>query len=280
MKRLVLVITTLLFTVCLGLTCFAGTHQRVYDFARLLSESDKEKVESEIKELEDHIGMDFIVLTTGNKEGKTLAEYADDFYDYQDILDKRGDGLVMLVDMEDRTVYLSTTGHAIEYYTDDRIYSMTDGDDTLYQYLAEGDYKRAIERCIYRVSDYYDQGIEANQHTVIAKEAGARKRSLNIFEIIISLGVPAVVAFIYINGIKKQYAMQNEKNQSRNYRLAYRAVSSFAFAKATDELITHNITRTPIIIHNDNNHGSSGTSTIHMGGSGTFHGGGGGGRHF
>lgn len=269
--------------VLIGTTsAFAGTEKRVYDYAGILSQDEAAQLNEELDVVSQEMDMDIVALTSDYKDGKTLRQYADDFYDYNGFgfgEDKRG--VVIFIDMEDRTVYLGTTGQAINYFTDARIYNMTDGDDTLYEYLSDGDYKAAIERCAARLLDYYRQGIEADQHTVIETEAESPVKRLTLFEIIIAVLIPGIIGLLVIKNIKDEYAMKKEKSQSQNFRLAYQATCAFAFAAAGDDLLDRQVTRRIIPIATGNkSSGSHGQSTIHMGGSGTFHGGGGGGRHF
>lgn len=286
MKRITALFISLVFALSICMTAFAaGSEQRVYDYAHLLSEQDRLEVEQEIAAAVEQIGMDYVIVTVDNKGGKSLREFADDFYDEGEFgIGKNRSGVVILIDMEERTVYMSTCGDAINYYNDDRIYNMTDGDDQLYDFLAEGNYRRAMERTIAQAVFYYEMGIDASQYTY-DEETGqiVRYKKLTILEIILSLIVAIVPAAIYVTSIKNQYMMKNEKKQAEAFKLAYRVVAAFAFAVATDDLINHQVTR--MRIHDDDFTGGSGgghagRSTIHMSGGGMSHGGGGGGRHF
>ena len=290
MKRIITLLSALVLMICAAMPVLAAdSRQRVYDYAGLFSESDTAALEEELAYTVDTIGMDAVVLTSENKDGATLREYADDFYDNGGFgTDSEHSGLVIFIDMEDRTVYIGTTGTAIRYYTDARIYNMTDGDDVLYGYLANGDYRSAVERCLEREIYYYNAGIESGQHNY--DEATGRSdpyvkkvNRLTLFEIILSVLIPGIVAFSYVRKVKDEYMMKAEKKQAASFRLAYRALAAFAFAASADELVSRNVSRriAPIVKSSGGSGGSSaGRSTIHMGGSGTFHGGGGGGRHF
>ena len=286
MKKIAAFFISLVFALSIGVTAFAaGGEQRVYDYANLLSEQDRLAVEQEIADAVEQIGMDYVIVTVDNKGGKSLREYADDFYDEGKFgIGNDRSGVVILIDMEERTVYMSTCGEAINYYNDDRIYNMTDGDDQLYDFLAEGNYRRAMERTIAQAIFYYEMGIDASQYTY-NEETGqiVRYKKLTILEIILSLIVAVVPAAIYINSIRNQYLMKNEKRQAEAFKLAYRVASAFAFAVATDDLINHQVTRMRIRDDSFTSGGSgghAGRSTIHMSGGGMTHGGGGGGRHF
>lgn len=284
MKRIIVLVAALLLSVSCVMTAFAASDaQRVYDFAGLFSAEDTIVLEKELAKTSDTIGMDVAVLTSEDKNGASMAEYADDFYDASGL--GTGDdrsGLVLFIDMEDRTVYISTTGKAITYYTDERLYDMTDGDDVLYGFLADGDYRSAVERCLSKMVYYYNEGIDPRQYTQKeAIDAVAPKR-ITPFEVFIAVVVPGLIAFIVVNNIRNEYMMKKEKKQSENFKLAYRSTAAFAYAGMGDELVNRSVTRRirPVVTSSGGGHSSGGRSTIHMGGSGSFHGGGGGGRHF
>ena len=287
MKRLVTFILSLLLAISMALPAFAEAEdRRLYDFAGLLSEEDNAAVEQELAQVSEKIGMDVIVLTSANKGGKTLREYADDFYDEGGFgTGKERSGIVILIDMEDRTVYMSTCGKAIDYYNDDRIYAITDGDDQLYDYLAAGNYRKAVERIAANAVYYYERGVDPRQYTYDEETGQIRRyKKITVFEMIVSLLIAIVPAWLYTRSIKNQYEMKSEKRQAEAFKLAYRVAAAFAFAVATDDLIDHHVTRTRIVSDMNGSGGSptghAGRSTIHMSGGGTFHGGGGGGRHF
>ena len=285
MKKYTALLLALIFTFSICLTAFAAEdRQRVYDFANLLSEEDRQAVEKEIAAAVDKIGMDYVIVTIADKHGKTMREFADDFYDEGEFgLGNKQSGVLILIDMEERTVYMSTCGDAINYYNDDRIYTMTDGDDQLYDYLSEGNYRRAMERTIAQAIVFYEAGIDAKQFTY-NEETGeiVRYKKLTIIEIILSVLVAVIPAALYVSSIKKQYLMKNEKKQAEGFKLAYRVASAFAFAVVTDNLIDHHVSRirlsSGVNVSSGGSH--SGMSTIHTSGGGMMHGGGGGGRHF
>lgn len=284
MKRIIALAAALLLMFCCVVPAFAAeSRQRVYDYAGLLSGEDAAALERELEQTVDTVGMDVVVLTSNSKNGATIREYADDFYDNGGF--GTGDehsGLVLFIDMEERTVYLGTTGQAITYYTDERIHDMTDGDDILYSYLSAGDYRTAIERCLGRMIYFHNQGIDPKQYTYEEAVQAVPQKRLTLFEVIIADAIPAIIGFLVVNNIKKEYAMKTEKKKAADFRLAYQSTAAFAFAASGDELVSRNVARRiiPVVTNHDSSGGSAGRSTIHMGGSGTFHGGGGGGRHF
>jgi len=187
--------------------------------------------------------------------------------------------------MEDRTVSISAIGKAIRYLTDDRKLALTDNNDEAYDKLADGQYAAAALNIVDGVKHYVDQGIPNNQYNYDAETGESDyykpRHSFTFLEILLSILVPGLVAFLYINSVKKQYSMEAEKNNSINYARVYRSSSAFAFAVNMDEMISHNVT-TRIIPKSSgsNSSGDSGRSTTHTSSGGTVHSSGGGNRHF
>lgn len=146
----------LFFTVfCSGLTAFAE-EKRVYDQANLFSTDSAMRLDARASTLTDKLEVDFIIVTTDDARGKTPQAYADDFYD-DNGFGVGGDksGVLLLVDMDNREVYISTSGKAIAYLTD----TVIDGllDDSI-GYLKQQDYSGAASHFLDRMEKLFPSG--------------------------------------------------------------------------------------------------------------------------
>ncbi len=94
------------------------SQQTVYDDAALLTPEEIETLESELDAAGEKTGWNMLMLTTDDTNGKTTQEYADDFFD---AIAENGDGVALLIDMQNREICISTGGIAIRYLTDARI---------------------------------------------------------------------------------------------------------------------------------------------------------------
>ena len=66
--------------------------------------------------------MDIVIVITDDVKGKSSMDFADDFYDDNGYgIGFDSSGLLFLVNMEDREVWISTAGTAIKVFTDARI---------------------------------------------------------------------------------------------------------------------------------------------------------------
>ena len=140
----------------------ARTEQKVYDKAGLFTESERLQIERYLADMTSRMGMDFIVLTTANKEGKSQAAYADDFYDYNGCgIGGNRSGLLFMIDMENRSCYISTSGDMIDYLNDARLAQILQYDDELWKRLNAGKYAYAVTRVAEEVESYYSLGLES-----------------------------------------------------------------------------------------------------------------------
>lgn len=113
--------------------------KRVYDYADLLSSSEEEKLTEYAFKVEEAVQTEVYVLTTNDTGGKSSMAYADDFgdngafgYDYE-----YGTYIVMLINMDEREVWISTSGRAEDYFSEYRIeYTL----DAIFEYLPDGYY--------------------------------------------------------------------------------------------------------------------------------------------
>ena len=125
--------------------------QFVYDFAELLE--NEEALEAEIAELRERWTIDVVIVTTDDAHGKSSMEYADDFFDYNGFgYDKpMGDGVLFLIDMDNRQIWISTCGKAIIYFTDSRI---DEALDDIIEYMYDSNYDGAADDFLWYANDF------------------------------------------------------------------------------------------------------------------------------
>ena len=104
--------------------------------------------------------MNFLVVTTADAEGKDSVEYADDFYDARFPESSEEDGVLYLIDMDNREIYISTCGEAIRYLTDARLQLIL---VDAVEFAAEGDYYGAFLDFFEKSGEYLNQGIPEDQ---------------------------------------------------------------------------------------------------------------------
>jgi len=106
--------------------------EKIYDFADLFSKSEEEQLYNEINDFIYDTDFDMAIVTINKNPKSSAMNYADDFYDYNYFgIGSTHDGLLFLIDMDTREMWISTTGNAILMYDDNRI------DEILYNTYVE-----------------------------------------------------------------------------------------------------------------------------------------------
>lgn len=243
-----------------------AAQQRVFDDAGLFSPAESTALEQSIAAATENTKLDLVVVTITDNQGKTSRAYADDFYDENGFgYGESEDGVLFLINMADREVYISTTGIAIRYLTDQRIDRIL---DRVYPYLSEGRYKDGAIAFLDQVEYYVQQGIPSNQYSQDETTGEiSRYREMDTgTKILIYLLISFAVGGITV-GIM---AMQNKGRSATNSN-TYLVRDSFHVVNRVDRHINTRVTHVRI----DTNSGGGGKSSTHVGSSGRNHGGGG-----
>ncbi|WFA07977.1 TPM domain-containing protein [Tissierella sp. Yu-01] len=238
----------------------------VFDEAGLLTQDQILSLENEANDLEQLYSMDIVITTTNDTQGKSSREYADDYFDYNGFgVGHDYDGILFLIDMDNREAYISTSGIGIRYLTDERIERILDV--VFDSGLADGDFYGACWGFLNETRNFLEKGIPSNQHTVEEEEPNR----ITIFDVAIGIiGGIATGAFFY-GTTKSRYKLRNPGNpfSYRNNSIVNIAASE---DKLMDSFVTHRIIPKP---KPPSGGSSGGRSTAHRSSSGRSHGGGG-----
>ena len=130
--------------------------KRVYDLADLFTSYEEDKLTAYALEVEEEAKTEVYILTTDDTDGKSSMEYADDFgdngafgYDYE-----YGTYIVMLINMDEREIWLSTSGKAEDYFSEYRIEWTL---DAIFEHLPN-DYYSASYAYMDAVRDFMTDG--------------------------------------------------------------------------------------------------------------------------
>lgn len=253
-------------------------YANVFDNAQLFSSAEADMLQERASEFILDNGVDIVILTIDDDEGKSSRVIADDYYDYNGF---SADGLLLLLNMDAREVYISTAGTMIDILNDSRIEALL---DIQYEYLVDGDYFGAMYNVIPEISSYIKSGPVPGQHRVEEGVEGdgdyyAPPGEYGIFSrlsmgwVLLSVGAGLLAAIItgtiIASGYKKKY---------KPVAYDYNRLAALTLSRREDELMNKFVT-TRHIPRPDNSSGgggsSFGSSTTHTSSSGTSHGGGG-----
>lgn len=252
--------------------------RRVFDEADLFTDQEEEQLEDSLLTAREETGMDLVIATCLDADGKSGQEYANDFYDMGGF--GTGDdhsGALFLIDMDNRELVISTTGEMIDILTDarqDRIL------DEVYEAVSDGSYYEAGEIFTDFARDFCRLGVEAGQYQAYEWEedrpAGLINGSLGLFEFIGAILVAAAAGAIGCSSVKRRYAMEDDERSAEGFHLSYRSSSHFDYVPGTEHLVNKFVTQHRIRTERSRRSGGSsgsGRSTVRRSSSGRVHGG-------
>ena len=284
MKRLsILLILIILFIPTLvyaePLTPSVDSSEKIYDYADLLTDEEEKDLKIKIDEYINKNNLDLVLVTIDKNPYGVSDEftqtYAQDFYDYNDFgIGSTYDGVLVLIDMDNRYPYIVTTGQAILLYDDNRIDIIH---NLAYDYLASGEYYNAFYSYVDSIGDYADEGIPNSNQYYCIDENGTPFKCKSAPKKV-DWGLSLMLGFIIALA-----SLLIHLSKYKGIRLATNANSYVDHVDRdpdVDKFLTTFTSR--VKINHDSHIGSGrggGGSSISFGSSGRAHGGGGG-RHF
>ena len=257
MKKLKYLLIIFLMFVFIDNTHAFDTSLKVYDYAQVLTTEEEQNLKKDIDLYIANHNMDMAVVTVKYHSKSSTMAYADDFYDYNGFgIGSNFDGVIFVLDFtfwENGDIWMSTTGNAINVYTDSRIDSILDSVVAKKNWGYYEMFNTFIEK-----SNYY-----ANEGILVYDSTLENKQSAWKGIIIFSLIIPSVIVLILV--LKNK--MVKKSTTAGNYLLK----DSVVINKRSDRFIT---THTTSVRINDSSSSSGGSST-HTSSSGRSHGGGG-----
>lgn len=247
----------------------------VFDEAGLFSQDEIGRIDEEIKELEAETDMDYLILTIDDAEGKTSQEYADDYYEASGFgTHGNYSGMLYLIDMDNREIWISTEGDMMRYLTDERIDAIL---DHAFDKVADGDFADSALSVLQDAGSYIASGIPDNQYHY-SSETGEvdpyHRRGFPILALVIGLVAGLAAALVTFFGIKGKYQLTFE-----TYRYPLSEKSDLKLTVSEDRLVNQFVTHRKIPKNppssSSGSRSSSGRTTTHRSGSGRVHGGGG-----
>lgn len=242
-----------------------SAYHYVVDEAGLLNDDEKTKLEEKLSEISERQQFDVVVVTTKDLQGKTAEAYADDYFDYNGYgYGASHDGCLLLFDMGNRYMHLSTTGYGITALTDAGIDYIN---DEIYLYARNDDWAGAFNSYANNVDKFVSQAKSGKPYDV-GNMPRAKKTAGEVLKgVAISLVIGLIVGFIAMKKVKGDYEKAVRYKASAS---DYLVSGSLQVTGAYDNFMYNNVTSRRIETES-----SSGGSSTHTGSSGTSHGGGG-----
>ena len=267
-----------------GFHTVQAAENRVFDDAKLFSADEITQLNEKIETLTSEFNQDFVVVTTDDAQGATAQEYADDYYDEHGFgIGESKSGVLFLIDMDNREVYISTCGEMIDYLTDARINAML---DNAVSHLKQKEYYAAADDFLSIAQTYLMAGIPDNQYRQDISDPDypmeeidivPQENSSPVVAVIFVAIIALVVGGICCGSIAAKYNMSFSA-----YQYPFRQKSQVQFICIEDRFRNQTLTHHHIDPPDSRGHhgggyhgGGGGLSSTHTSSSGTTHGGGG-----
>ena len=282
MKRIISLLFSVFLFISFSVLTFAY-ESKVEDNANLFTSGEIEQITSDAADFTASKDISLAILTIDYAQGLSSEEYANDYID--NLIDSEGwneDCMLFMIDMDNRNVWISTTGRAENIYYD--VDSVIDGG---YDYLVNGEYGQCIlgmietagnesyfydgeeetieEHYIYFPEDVFEDEWynEENTDSVVHRSVSATDI---LIYIIVGLGIGGISVF----AVKSRY---------KNFGKGDEFDTDDVFLNLTgsdDTVISRNVITTRIPRNNNHHHSGGGFSGgARPSGGGRSHGGGG-----
>lgn len=237
----------------------------VDDQANLLSPEERTELSKQADAINQKIkGQVFILTTnTNTEEPRELANTQ-----LKARVGKDNNGALLLLDMNQREIYLSTSGNMIDYVTDKRRDRLLDYVEAA---MKDGNYYQASADYLSNAKDFVEDGVPNGSYRIDEKTGKVTYyKSITPLEFTIGLIVAAVAAIGFFISVRLRYQLK-----TGTYRYPYRQNAQLDLTERQDQLVNSFVTTRRIPKPSSN--GGGGGSTTNSSGGGTF---GGGGRSF
>lgn len=259
MRKLKYLLILFLMFIGINNVCAFNTNLKVYDYAQVLTSNEEDDLRKDINLYIANHSMDMALVTVKHHEKNSTMEYADDFYDYNGFgIGPNYDGIIFVIDFTFgyTDIWMSTTGKAINIYTDQRIDSIL---DSVASKKNKG-YYEMFDAFIEKSSDIASLGVPLYNDSYYEESVDIKS------VLIISFIMPTIIVLILI--------LRNKMIKKATSAREYLVKDSVIINKRSDRFVT---THTTSVRINDSSSSSGGgsRSSTHRSSSGRSHGGGG-----
>ncbi len=248
--------------------------EKIYDFADLFTDSEEVELYNQVTSFISDTNLDMAIVTINENPKYDAQDYADEFYDYNYFgKGENHDGLLFLIDMATREMYISTCGQALLMYDDYRIERIL---DATYDKIVDGDYYGCAGSFVRSSLYWFNSGIPNSNKGYYIDEDGNPAEDPNYKVPVFTgtnlsvIGVISLIISLIATGVKK--------SKHTTIKKATTAVEYMKTKNLTQKLDNFLTTHTSSVYIPPSSSSSGGGSSYHSSSSGRSHGGGG--RHF
>ncbi|MGM0174513.1 TPM domain-containing protein [Enterococcus sp. DIV0800] len=237
------------------------------DQANLLSPEERTELAERADAINEKIKGEVFILTT-NSNTEEPRKFADD--QLRDRIGNDHNGALLLLDMNQREIYLSTSGNMIDFVTDKRRDQLL---DDVTEAMKNSDYYQASTAYLTNIKSFVDNGVPGGSYRIDENTGKVTYyKSITPLELAIGVLVAAIAAIGFFVSVRLRYQLK-----IGTYKYPYRQNAKLDLTERQDQLVNSFVTTRRIPKASNNNGGGGGGSSTHSSGGGTF---GGGGRSF
>lgn len=235
--------------------------EKIYDFADLYTDEEEKNLYTAVYDYTQRRNLDLVIVTI-NDNFESTQEYADDFYDYNNFgFGSERDGLLFLVDMENRYVYISATGGAMSLYPDVECNMIT---EQVYTYFSDQHYYDGTYQMIKTLDTYYELSYNDND----SDEYTYNKADVNYLYVFIFATICTIIGIVIL--IKRNDLVKVATTSEEYYDKG-----SIGVHRIKDVVIGHHVTKHAIQRDTGSHGGGFSGGGGHISSSGSSHTGGG-----
>ncbi len=282
MKKVSALVFSLVFALVFSVIAFADYNVMIDDGAMLFTEEEEALIDGEAYSFATENNFSVAVVTTDNAMGKSAMEFADDYYD--SLIFSSGwpeDGMVFLIDMDNREIYVSCAGLCIDEYTD---YELNLIVDSGYLYVSDGDYAGCILAMITEAAEQANNSSDADAYyfengkwmsaadgyyedNYYYDSYNPQSKTFKISHVFIYMVIGLAIGGITVMSVKNNY-----KNTGKGDEFNADDIS-LELTGSNDNVISKNVITTKIPRNNNHNRhgGGRGGTSVHRSSGGVRH---------
>ena len=234
---------------------------RLVDDANLLSSNEETELLDKLDEISERQQCDVVVVTTNGTGGRSIQEFADDYYDYNGYgMSDEDSGILLAVDMDNREWAFSTYGYGITAFTDAGMEYM---EKAFVHYLSDGDFYGGFNKFADLCDAFITQANTGDPYDYQNLPKDPFNPLFIVAAIILAFGAALIPIFVY----RSQLKSVKPAGGAMNY-----IDGNLVLTAQNDMFVTSSVTRTPRPKSTSSGSGKGGSST-HRSSSGRSHGG-------
>lgn len=240
-----------------------AANTQLLDQAGLLSEEEGQEIIRQIEALESATGWDIMAVTTEDADGMDTETYAETWFDNDT---EKDDGLIFLIDMDNREFAVRAFGKCRYYITDKRKDKILDAG---YEELAEERYGGALKAMLAEAKAAFEEENPRNNHlydedTGEVTSYGKEYRGISRMELLV-----AAIAAVAAGGITAGSIIGKYRLKFGGYHYPMEKNGSVRLRVKEDRLSNQFVTHRHIPKETSHTGSSGGSqSTVHTGAGG------------